>query len=246
MTAWTTWPLVVGHRGGRGPGWPPENTIEAFEHARRQGAHAIEFDARTCADDVVVFHDATFDRMTGDRSGRRVCDTPVETLSAMDLGDGARIPRLSQALAWAHERGVAVNVELKHDSSKRVALVRTALRLVRDSRADVLLSSFDPLLLAMAGALGARVPRALLVHEGQPVWAHALQEMARPPLVQALHLERTQCDASSLARYAARRLRLGAWTVDDPREARELVRLGVATIVTDSPGAILQAITDRS
>jgi len=246
VTAWTISPLVVGHRGGRGAGWPPENTIEAFEHARRQGARAIELDARTCADDVVVFHDATLDRMTAGRSGRRVRDTPLETLSGIDLGQGAKIPRLSEALAWAREHGVAVNVELKHDSSERVALVRTALRLASDPGGDILLSSFDPLLLAMASTLGPRVPRALLVHEAQPGWARALQEIARPPLVQALHLERTQCDATSLARYAAKHLRLGAWTVNDPSEARELIRLGVATIVTDSPGAILEDVTRRS
>jgi glycerophosphoryl diester phosphodiesterase len=246
VTSWTTTPLVVGHRGGRGPGWPPENTIEAFEHARTQGARAIELDARTCADDVVVFHDATLDRMSGDRSGRRVRDMPAETLQRMDLGGGARIPSLSLALEWARDRGMAVNVELKHDGSERVALVRTALRLTKQEGGDVLLSSFDPLLLAMAGALGHRAPRALLVHPEQPWWAYAFQENARPPLVQALHLERTQCEPLSLARYAAKRLRLGAWTVNDPREAQELVRLGIATIVTDSPGTVLDALTVRS
>jgi glycerophosphoryl diester phosphodiesterase len=45
-----------------------------------------------------------------------------------------------------------------------------------------------------------------------------------------------------LARYARRGLRLGVWTVNDPREAINLVRLGVASIITDAPGTILKAL----
>jgi glycerophosphoryl diester phosphodiesterase len=60
-----------------------------------------------------------------------------------------------------------------------------------------------------------------------------------------LHLERTQTD-SRVVRSALRRgLRVGVWTVNDAREAADLVALGVATIITDRPGAILEAITPR-
>jgi glycerophosphoryl diester phosphodiesterase len=43
-----------------------------------------------------------------------------------------------------------------------------------------------------------------------------------------------------------RGLRLGVWTVNDASEAADLVALGVATIITDQPGAILEAITPRT
>jgi glycerophosphoryl diester phosphodiesterase len=243
LSAWTTSPLVVGHRGGRGEGWPPENTLAAFERARAEGARAIELDVRTCAEGIpVVFHDPTLARMTGNRYGRRVCDIRLEELQAIDLGDGVRVPTLSEVLGWARERDVAVNVELKHDVPERNTLARNALRAVRAQRADVLLSSFDPVLLAAALAFGPGIPRALLVHEGQSRWAGALQEVVRPPLVGSLHLERKQGQPRAIARYRRRRLRLGAWTVNDPREALDLVRLGVASIITDCPGAILGAL----
>jgi glycerophosphoryl diester phosphodiesterase len=180
--------------------------------------------------------------MTGSRYGRRVCDVRLEELQRIDLGDGARIPTLAEALAWARERDVAVNVELKHDVPDRVALARAALRAVRAQGADVLLSSFDPLLLALGLAFGPGIPRALLVHEGQPLWARALREMARPPAIRSLHLERTQTGSAALLRHRRRGLRLGAWTVNDPDEASDLVRRGVATIITDAPGAVLDAL----
>jgi glycerophosphoryl diester phosphodiesterase len=247
LSLWATSPLVVGHRGGRGPGWPPENTIDAFDHARRLGVRAIELDARVCqGENVVVFHDDTLTRMTGGTRRRRVQDLWFDDLRAIDLGGGSIMPTLDEALEWARDRDMAVNVELKHDVPDRKFLVRAACKSTRSSRVDVCLSSFDPSLLAMAAVLAPGVRRALLVHEGQPRWADRVQELVRPPLAFALHLERTQADPGALARYARRGLRLGVWTVNDALEAAHLVELGVKTIITDDPGVVLPALSPRS
>lgn len=241
-SAWEGGAIVVGHRGGRGQGWPPENTIAAFEQARRQGAHAVELDARTCArGEVVVFHDARLPNpamgAVGASAGRAVCDVGMQELEAMG------VPTLEDALAWARASGVAVNVEMKHDTGDRAELARRTVRAVRATGADVLLSSFDPLLLALAGALAPAVPRALIVHAGQPRWADAVQRGARPPWVTFVHLERTQAHPRVVAGHIRRGLRVGVWTVNEPDEAAALVGLGVASIITDAPGAVLAAIT---
>jgi len=139
MSAWWTSPLVVGHRGGRGAGWPAENTLAAFEQARAQGARAIELDVRTCAGGtLVVFHDATLARMTGERDPRRVSEVPERELLGIDLGGGATIPTLLAVLTWARQSEVAVNVEMKHGVPGRRALVRATVDAVRATRADVL------------------------------------------------------------------------------------------------------------
>ncbi|HEX3771098.1 MAG TPA: glycerophosphodiester phosphodiesterase [Polyangiaceae bacterium] len=242
MSAWWTTPLVVGHRGGRGAGWPPENTLPAFEQARRQGARAIELDVRPCAGGtVVVFHDETLARMTGHRDERRVADVRSDDLLAIDLG-GATVPTIDEVLAWARAAGVAVNVEMKHGVSNRRAFVRATVDAVQASRADVLFSSFDPAVLAIAGVLAPSIPRAFLTEARAPAWARILEEAARRPVVQGLNLERIAASADRVARYRRRGLRVAAWTVNDAAEARELVRLGVASIITDQPGAILAAL----
>ena len=245
-SAWASSPLVVGHRGGRGEGWPPENTLASFGQARWQGARAIELDVRTCAGGgVVVFHDDTLARMTGGRDSRRVSDVPEEELVAIDLGQGATIPRLREVLDWARREHVAVNVEMKHDVPRRRRLARDTVAIVQASGADVLLSSFDPVLLALAAAYAPSVERALLTQARQRRWADALQEAMRPRLVAALHLERTQATPAAIARYRRRGLRVSAWTVNDPAEACELARSGAASIITDRPGEILRALDAR-
>ena len=237
MSVWAGTGIVVGHRGGRGDGFPPENTIPAFEEAVRQGASAIELDVRTCAGDaVVVLHDATLSRATGGRDGRSASDVEVGELRAMG------VPTLEAVLSWARSRGVGVNVEMKHDVPRRAALARATVRAVRAARADVLLSSFDPLLLGLAALAAAPIPRALLVRAGQALWADALQKAARPPLCGWLHIERRQVTPHALARCARRGLRVGVWTVNDPREAVDLIGLGVASIITDVAGTIAKAL----
>lgn len=236
-------PLVVGHRGGRGPGWPPENTLPAFERARLEGARAIELDVRTCVEgEAVVFHDPTLRAVSGLADLRLVADWPLSALRALDLGAGARIPTLSEALEWARGVGMGVNVELKYDVPNRRDLVRATARSLRACPADVLLSSFDPRLLALMAVWAPSVPRALLTHLDQSRWAAAVQEIIRPPLVSALHLERSQAGPQAVRRYAGRGLWVGVWTVNDPAEAVDLVRCGARWIITDRTGAVLHAI----
>jgi len=245
-SAWSSSALVVGHRGGRGEGWPPENTLASFKQALAQGARAIELDVRTSADGrVVVFHDDTLGRMTQGRDPRGVSDIPEEELLRVDLGGGATIPSLREVLAWARREEVAVNVEMKHDVPARRALARETAAIVQASGADVILSSFDPLLLLLAAGYAGSLARALLTQTRQARWASALQEGMRPLLVAALHLERTQAHPEALARYRRRGLRVGVWTVNDGAEARELVRLGAASIITDRPGEIRRALGAR-
>ena len=228
-------PLIVGHRGGRGEGWPAENTLEAFAKAAREGAGAIELDVRVCATgEVVVFHDVDLTRMTAGIDTRRVAQVPLRELVRIALPGDLRVPTLAEVLAWASTE-VAVNVELKRDVPDMLALVRTAARTLREGRADVLISSFDPLLLQAARALAPRVPRAFLtLPRARPIV---------PPLgLHAVHFERDQATAANVLAQRDAGLKVGVWTVNDPEGARDLAFLGVDWLITDAPGAIGDAL----
>jgi glycerophosphoryl diester phosphodiesterase len=243
VSVWQKAPLVVGHRGGRGEGWPPENTMEAFDRAHAEGARAIELDTRLCASgEPVVFHDETLSRMTGGGDDRAIAAVGFRDLAQIDLGKGARVPLLADVLAWARANDTGVNVELKSEGSGRWALAQAASRVLRDARADVLVSSFDPLLLACMGLSAPRVLRACLTHAGERWLGPMVQQLVRPPLASALHLEASSIGDAPLARYLRRGLRIGVWTVNDPLQAIDLVRQGAASIITDAPGVLLAAL----
>ena len=197
---------------------------------------------RTCAEgEAVVFHDPTLRAMSGSCRLRSVAEQPLSTLRALDLGGGARIPTLSEALEWARGVGMGVNVELKSDVPDRRDRPGDRPSL-RACPADVLLSSFDPRLLARIAAWAPSAPRALLTHVDQSRWVCGPAGARRPPLVSALHLERSQAGPQAVRRYAGRGLWVGVWTVNDPAEAVDLVRRGARWIITDRTGAVLHAI----
>ena len=227
--------LVVAHRGGRGEGWPAENTLESFARGVDEGAGAIELDVRTCATgEAVVFHDVDLARMTRGEDTRKVAQVTMRELVRVRVVGGARIPTLAETLDWAKAR-CAVNVELKRDVPSRTTLARAVGKNIREARADVLVSSFDPYLLTTMRALAPRTLRAYLtIPDARPVF---------PPLgLHAVHYGRQQATAENVALAKQRKLAVGVWTIDEEDEAKNLARLGVDWLITDAPGVLKKAL----
>jgi glycerophosphoryl diester phosphodiesterase len=220
----------------------PENTVAAFDLAIDGGAHGVELDVRAArGGDLVVFHDPTLVRMAGD--ARAIAQTSLAELRQLRIA-GEPIPSLAEALSWARARRVVVNVELKRDVPDRVALARAAARAFRGYPKMILVSSFDPGILAVMAALVPEIPRALLTHATQRS-APALLAVARRRLVQAVNLELAQATPARVAALRKRGLRIGVWTVNEPQVAEELIARGVDVIISDQPAA-LRSVISRS
>jgi glycerophosphoryl diester phosphodiesterase len=235
-------PRLIGHRGVRRPGLV-ENTLEAFAAALDEGAEALELDVRVCASgDVVVVHDETLERITAGADTRAVAALTLPELLAVDLPGGARIPSLAEALAFARERRAPLNVEMKRDVPSRPAVVRAVARLLDrwDGKHPVLVSSFDPAMLAGLGLLAPHVARAVLVHRTSWHGLHAATRYLNGAV--AVHLERTLTRPDLVRGLVARGLVVNVWTVNDPAEARDLADLGVDGIITDAPGELRAAL----
>jgi glycerophosphoryl diester phosphodiesterase len=98
-------PFVVAHRGARTH--EPENTWPAFALALTQGADVLETDLRFTRDDqIVLFHDATLERMTAG-SGPLAALTLAElkklrTRTPQGSWSAATIPTLVELLECTH------------------------------------------------------------------------------------------------------------------------------------------------
>jgi glycerophosphoryl diester phosphodiesterase len=234
-------PRVLGHRGVRGAA--PENTMAAFELAARAGADGVELDVRLSrSGELVVCHDPTLERATRGSDVRRVADLDTAELAKIDVGDGQGVPLLSDVLAWAEGAGRAVNVEMKRDVPSRPEVVAATARLLRDrsGRPAVIVSSFDPWMLAYLGLLLPAVPRGFLFAPDHAYlrsgWPATLLRAA------AVHPERTLCSPGRVEKWRACGRLVHVWTVNDPGEARALAASGVDAIITDKPDVILDAV----
>lgn len=241
-------PRIIGHRGVRAAdarvgAVPPENTLLAFEQSHREGAEALELDVRVCATgELIVLHDPTLDHVTAGADPRAAIDLAWSELARVPLAHGARIPLLAEVLTFARARRLPVNVELKRDAPSRAAIVQATARLLAswDPAHPILVSSFDPAMLAGFALLAPRVPRAVLVHPEQ--WRRIALLAAFPLRVAAVHLERTLATPARVARLHARGRLVNAWTVNDVDEARRLATAGVDGLITDIPAVLHAAL----
>jgi glycerophosphoryl diester phosphodiesterase len=231
-------PLVIAHRGASAA--RPENTVEAFVEARVLGADWVELDARASADGVlVVHHDAHL------ADGRAIVD-----LDAAELPPS--VATLDEALDAC--AGMGVNVEIKNDRAdpdhdpELVVASAVVARLVDRSTSDghgpdrLLVTSFDPAVVARAYALAPAIPVGQLVFDTGPD-ARALVERVAVAGGAALNPWHPIVDADLVAEAHGHGLAVNAWTVDDPARMSELVGFGVDGIITNVPD-VARAVVD--
>jgi glycerophosphoryl diester phosphodiesterase len=234
-------PLIIAHRGASA--YAPENTMAAFELARRQGADMVELDVVPTADGrLAVFHDDTTERWDG--LPRPVAACSFAELQRLDIG-GERVPALEDALAFAAESGMALNVELKAAGmGDRCAALLKEFGVVE----QVIVSSFVAAALQELRAAAPAVRRAYLMgtdtyrpdvraRELWPFFAlRSVEAVAWHPYHDLPAIERVL----PLVRRAG--YQVNAWTVDDPRRIRALVALGATGIITNRPDVAREAL----
>lgn len=227
-------PLVIAHRGASA--YAPENTMAAFALARAQGADMIELDVQPTADGrLAVFHDDSTERW-GARP-RPVSACSLAELQRLDIG-GERVPALEEALAFAAETGMQLNVELK-----TIGVGRRCAALIGEFGVaeQVIVSSFLPAALHELRAAAPALRRAYLMgtdtyrpdvraRELWPFFAlRAVAAAAWHPYYDLPALDRV----IPLVRRAG--YQVNVWTVDDPARMRALAAAGVSGIITNRP-----------
>jgi glycerophosphoryl diester phosphodiesterase len=215
-------PLILGHRGS--PLEAPENTLRSFALAREHGADGVELDVQLARDGTpVVIHDAKLDRTTPAWGEVAAFDWP-----ALQQLTASQLPSLEQAAAWAAAAGAWVNVEIKATNSEEVVL--DVLR--RTGGLDrIIFSSFNPACLASLARLAPETQRFLLV-DG---WDAEGSRMVAESGAQGVCLRVDAATAVTLEVIRNDDLPVIVWTVDERPRMLELLRHGVAGIITNRP-----------
>lgn len=216
----------VAHRGS--PRERRENTRESFLLALDHGADALELDVHCSADrEVVVFHDFSV-------AGRAVAATPWATLATLDLGAGARMPRLADVLSEVAARAT-VYIELKGDRIEKEVLDVATRHGHRFA-----LHSFDHDAIARVARLAPDVRRGVLLDRGLTAAQQVLREsVARTGAADVWpHWSLVDAKLTGLAHeFGARVI---TWTVNTREIAESVVQAGVDGICTDDVRLLAQ------
>lgn len=223
--------LCIGHRGAGG--LAPENTLPGFALALELGVDAIELDVHCCEDELVVIHDDDLARTTNGRG--RVANSTLATVRALDAGNGARVPLLSEVLDLVGT-ATAVNIELK--GAGTAGPVIDLLRARSAAPEQFLLSAFDHAELQAARTAAPEFPRGALFGRllGDPVAA------ARAVSAVSVNLARQTVKAPLLTAIRAAGLHCFVYTVNDMDQAERFAAMGVAGVFTDYPDRLLAAL----
>lgn len=260
MSDITEQPLIIAHRGSSSVA--PENTLAAFTQAIADRADGIEFDVQLAKDGApVVIHDANLRRTANRRE--TIKDFTSTELASIDVGSWfnrkyprrtkpvyakEHIPTLEQVFSLvtsnAHSE-FRCYLELKVDPGETAydCLVESVLSLI-DSHGlspNTTLVSFNLAALAYAKLRKPSIRTGAL-----------FEPLTLTPKRKRTIVERaTDCGAAEilLHRLMARRGMVGlalnsgltpvVWTVDDPRWVQRAKRLGIRSLITNTPAKLL-------
>jgi glycerophosphoryl diester phosphodiesterase len=265
------WPRNVAHRGASAVA--PENTLEAFQQARKAGAGGLETDVHLSRDGrVVVLHDSTLDRTTNGSGA--VLDKTLQELRSLDAGylftpggvpdegvvpgaadhpyrgRGVRIPTLREVLEEFPE--MTVNLDIKEATPGIEEAVLTEIDRA-SARERVLVASKEGAVISRFRRLsGGEVATAASRWEIARFYALSLlrlEELADPPYealqvpVEHRGIELATGRFVEAAHY--RGVRVDVWTIDELEEMSRLLTLGADSIMTNRPGELRRVLESR-
>ena len=224
------------HRGIHGEG-AAENSLTAFRLAA-EGGYGIELDVRLTRDgEVVVFHDATVDRVTSHTG--KVIDLDAAELKEMRLlGTEDTVPLFSEVLSLVGGR-VPLLVELKEEPGNR-GIAQKALEILRGYEGMYIVESFNPLTLGDVRRKNPDVITGILSTN------YLKEKKYRKPLYFAVQtfLTNILCRPDFVSYNVAEHKNLGfrlfrglfgvcsfAWTVTSEQQERDAFKHGFDTVI---------------
>ena len=236
--------LATGDDGGNGV-W--ENTAAAFAAAHAAGADYIESDCQVTADgDVVLFHDDTLERLSGDP--RRVSDVRTRELAELFSAHGGLLTVAEALDAFPESR---FNIDVKS-----AAAAEPLGSILAPHTERVLVTGFDDStrLAALAAINRAGAALAPATSGGKKVIAavRALTAARLSPArvlrsVDALQIPERHRGlrilTPALLRAAhAHHVEVHVWTVNDPDDMTRLIAMRVDGVVTDRADVALTTL----
>ncbi|MGE5222999.1 MAG: glycerophosphodiester phosphodiesterase [Omnitrophica WOR_2 bacterium] len=251
-------PLVISHQGGDRV-WPG-NTMYAFQKSVEMGVDVIETDLRRTKDGVLVIsHDESVDRISNGKG--LITDLTFDELKGLDAAynwstDGGKsFPYRGQGITYTSLDEVfktfpemRFNVDMKQAEPPMEEAFCQLIR--RYQRRDITLAaSFSHKTIAAFRKLCPEVTTAADETETRNFVFLNFAYLGRlySPAFKAFQVPVRSGSIPIITRHFVeaaheRNLRVDVWTVDDPKEMKYLIDLGVDGIMSDRPDLLMEVV----
>lgn len=220
----------------------------SFRAAAEAGADMVELDVRFTKDGVaVISHDARVNRCTNAKG--RIVDFTLAELQKLDAGSWFHpdfyeeyIPTLEEVLIFCRNK-VAVNIEIKALDQSGAAGVMEVVR-GTGMKSSVIISSFDPAVLAQFRQYDANLLLALL-HEGRGTENGKIIQRIKDLRISALHVYHRTLSARFLNLIKEHQLPYQVFTVNRINIMKRFLQKGAAGIITNYPDRLVRLLSEK-
>lgn len=225
-------PIVIGHRGSA---YGVENTIGAIESAIDGGAEYAEVDILLSADSVpMVVHDTNLERLSGENVN--VYDLTAEELSTIELyqnGYEGNISTLEQVIDATRGR-IRLAIELKLHGDEKVDLVEAIFDVLKaeDYMDECIFLSMEYNLVT---DINKRYPASVAGFCVFGNVGNVTGDFVRSMNVDFIIIEEAMATREVVYGFRSAWIPVYVWTVNDPRNMRQYLDMGIIGLVTDEP-----------
>ncbi len=226
--------MLIGHRGAAG--YVVENTIPSIDKAINLGVDAVEVDVFLCkSGELVVFHDENLGRLTN--SDAFIESLTLDSIRNIDVLKNYKIPTLKEVIEFINKR-VHLNIELKGSNTAKPTY-ELLLSLFSDKQQiidKISISSFKWDELETIYNLDKEIPLAVLTDK-KPIEAI---NKAKKINAKAINIDYKLLNRKIVKKIQSEKLIVNAWTVNDRKEIKRIIKLGVDGIITDYPDRVIK------
>lgn len=222
---------IIAHRGFWDTTNSAQNSITSVLKAEEIGCYGSEFDVQMTSDGMlVIYHDAEY-------MGRKITDTPYDSLRNYRLKNGEILPTLEQFLIHARNYPrVKLILEIKTNNgitseyitSLVEAITRQISKFQLQNRTEYIAFNFD-----VCKEVKRVVPESVVYYLGGNLTPEQLKEAGMAGL--DYHVDKFKENPMLIKQSHQLGLKVNAWTVNDPEVMKILIKAGVDFITTDKP-----------
>ncbi len=231
--------IVFAHRGASGSA--PDNSVRAFDLAIDLGTNAIESDARVTIDGKLVFFHDWAVKLSG-KAWFPVSLLPSSRMLAMDLGDGQRVPLVSDIFSHFRKRGNLDAISWSIDIAGNRAfkqLLDTARAFSIERNVFACFERPDPFLRWKRAAPSMHMVWSIRGHAIKDIGTRGIINVCKSNGVDVLNLKVSEAYPDLVEETRAEGLRVFIWDVHDKQRYDAALAYRPDAIYTNYPEKVL-------
>jgi glycerophosphoryl diester phosphodiesterase len=220
--------LIIGHRGASFI--TPENTLKAIQKAIELKADAVEFDVRVSKDgEFVLSHDSNTLRATGYNG--HIAEMTLKELKKLDFGEGERIPTLTELISITRNKIRLIFEVLFSGFSEKFVQILEIEKII----GQTIVSSFSFNELIKIQKINKKIRLGLLL--SKKITSNKMIERSIKKAINnnfySMHLHFSAIKPQFVKFCHDNNLKVIAWTVNDVKQMKLLIQMGIDGIITD-------------